>query len=75
MCTSTCANEQFTVQEQAVEMESRYTTLSMDRNLRYSNQLPLENFNALFILVENGWRMGEQQVVLLMNEDFSPCTA
>jgi len=50
----TCANVQFRVQRQLVDLESRYATLPMDRDFRYINQLPLENSNVLSILVEKG---------------------
>jgi hypothetical protein len=33
----TCANVQFRVQKQVVRLESRYITLSMNRELQYSN--------------------------------------
>jgi hypothetical protein len=34
---TTCVNPQFRVQRQAVELECRYITLSMNRDLNYSN--------------------------------------
>ena len=39
ICPLTCANVLFTVQRQVVEMESRYVTLSMNRELKFSNGL------------------------------------
>jgi len=53
---------------------SRHVALSTDRDFQYSDQLPQENSQVFFIRVEKGWRMTEQQVVLLINEDFGPCT-
>jgi hypothetical protein len=37
LCTNICAKVQFTVQWQVVEFESRYKTLSINRDLTYSN--------------------------------------
>lgn len=57
-----------------LEFESGYITSSMNRNFKYSNQLPLEGSNVLSILVEKECRLGGQEAVLIMNEDFGPCT-
>jgi hypothetical protein len=34
---TTCVNPEFRVQRQAAELECRYTTLSINRDLKYSN--------------------------------------
>jgi len=52
--TITCANVQFRVQRQLVDLESRHVTLSMNRDFTSSNQFPLDNSNVLSILVEKG---------------------
>jgi hypothetical protein len=59
---------------QAVKLESRYVILPMNSDLKYSNQLPLENSNALSTLVKKGRRFGGQQAILLINENFDPRT-
>ena len=72
LCSITWAS----VQRQVVELESRYITLSMNRDSKYSNQLPLEYTytKLLLILVEKGHGLSGQLVVLLMNENFDRCT-
>jgi hypothetical protein len=74
-CTVTCENLQFRGQRQVVELESRYVTLSMNMDLKNSKQSPLKYSKILFLLLEKLWRLGGKQVVLLMGEDFGPCTA
>jgi hypothetical protein len=39
ICPLTCAKVQFRVQRLVVELESRYVTLSMNRDLKFSNGL------------------------------------
>jgi hypothetical protein len=53
-----------------VELGGKYLTLSA----KYSNHLPPEYSSVLSIFVERVWRLGEQQVVTLMNWDFKTCT-
>jgi hypothetical protein len=48
----TWANVDFSVHRQMVELASRYITLSVKRDSKHSNQLPLEYTNLLPILVE-----------------------
>jgi hypothetical protein len=40
----------------------------------FTTQLPLKNVDVLPFLVKKRWRLDGQQVVLLMNEEFGPCT-
>ena len=40
----------------------------------WSNQLPLENSSVLSTLVKKGRRLGGQQAILLINENFDPRT-
>ena len=60
MCTMTCANVEFIVQRKVVELASRYVEQSCQWKGILSivmGQLPLENSNPLFILVEKGWML------------------
>jgi len=41
--TFICVNVQFIMQRQLVELEGGYITVSMNRNFKHSNLLPLEN--------------------------------
>lgn len=63
LCPVICTDVKFRVERQVVKLESRMIT-------KYRNQLPLENFSVLSM--EKGKRLGRQQVVLLINDDFSP---
>jgi hypothetical protein len=75
MCLMACANVQFRVQGQVVELESRYVTLSIKRVLKYRmGQLPPGNSYILSILMEKGWRLNGQKMFLIMIENFLPCT-
>jgi hypothetical protein len=40
------------------ELESRYITLTINKDLKYSNQLPLDTANVLYILLEKLCRLG-----------------
>jgi len=46
----------------------------MNRDFKYSNQFLLENSNLFCILAEKVWRLSEEQLVLLMNEDLGTFT-
>ena len=53
-------------------LESRYITLSTNRDFEYSYELPVEDSSVLVVIVGKRWSLGGQQVVPLMNEDFGP---
>jgi len=76
MCVITFAKVHVRMQRRVVRLESMYITLSMKSGVtvQYCCQLPLKNSNILSIPMEKQWRLGGQQVVLLMNEDFGSCT-
>jgi hypothetical protein len=42
--------------------------------IRVMGELPKGNFSLLSVVVRKGWGFSGQQVVLLTNEDFGPCT-
>lgn len=58
-----------------VEKQVKYKALPVDRNLKHSEQLPLESPTIMSVPMEKGWSLSEQQVALLMNEESGPCTA
>jgi len=62
------------VQFRLARMERRYITLSTNRDIEYSHELPVENSSVLLVVVYKRWSLGRQQVVPQMNEDFGPCT-
>jgi hypothetical protein len=55
-------------------LKSGYFFLSFNKDFSYSKQLPPENSNVLSTLLETGWGMGGQQIIMLMNYDFRPST-
>jgi hypothetical protein len=54
--------------------ESRYITLTMNRDLEYCHELPLEKFCILVVIVDKRRSQGRLEVLLLTNEDFDHCT-
>jgi len=70
LCTITCADVLFRVQKDVVKSEIRYINLLMISDLRYSNEyVAARNLQSIAYTYGKGWRLGGQQVVLLMNED------
>jgi hypothetical protein len=63
LSTLSFADSQFRVQ-------SSCTAQPMSTDFEYSNQLSLESYNIISILVEEEWTLGGQQAVMLVNEDF-----
>jgi hypothetical protein len=71
---ATCVNPQFGVRDKWSSWNAGIT-LSMSREgpeSTVTDQLPPGSCYLLSVLAEKGWSLNGQNVVLLMNEDFSP---
>jgi len=70
LCTNTRTEVSFRVQSAVVKSEMRYITLLMIKDLPYSNAyVAARNLQSKVYTYGKGWRLGGQQVVLLMNEN------
>jgi len=56
-------------------LESGHITLKMGRGLKYGKGLvAIGKFRYIVRISDKGWRQSGQKAVLLINEDFDPCT-
>ena len=70
LCTIISADVSFRVQRYVVKSEVRYITLLMIRDFQYNNETAVaRSLQSIVYTCGKGWRLGGQQVVLLMNED------
>jgi hypothetical protein len=70
LSTNTRAEVSFRGQRDVVKSEIRYITLLMIKDLKYSNAyVATTNLQSKVYTYGKGWRLGGQQVILLLNEN------